>query len=336
MSNNDSLEYADLLCCPSCQNNLDASPNELRCVACRQGYSLSGNIPLLFWPNNREASKGDVTDIVKDFYEETPFPNYDDCDDISSLMLKARRSVFAQLLDEQLPFGTRILECGCGTGQMSNFLSVSNRTVFGTDICLNSLRLGQGFKETHELQRVQFIQMNLFRPCFKPERFDICICNGVLHHTSDPLAGFQSISRMVKPGGFLLIGLYHRYGRVITDLRRTILNWSRDRLAFLDPNLRKLRGANRRAWLMDQYKHPHESKHTIGEVLQWLPAAGFNFVHSIPNASLFQSFTGRERLFETQSPGSWLSRSATELLMATKGSREGGFFIIISKKARLA
>ncbi len=57
----------------------------------------------------------------RSFYEEAPFPNYDDLDSPESLRLKAERGVFARLLTEQIPFGSRILECGCGTGQLSNF-----------------------------------------------------------------------------------------------------------------------------------------------------------------------------------------------------------------------
>ena len=52
--------------------------------------------------------------------------------------------------------------------------------------------------------------MNLFRPVFKAETFDVVICSGVLHHTSDPLTGFQSISKLVKKGGYIIIGLYNK------------------------------------------------------------------------------------------------------------------------------
>ena len=48
--------------------------------------------------------KEDVTNSVKSFYEETPFPNYDDFDDVSSLLMKSRQGIFAKLLDEQIPF----------------------------------------------------------------------------------------------------------------------------------------------------------------------------------------------------------------------------------------
>jgi 2-polyprenyl-3-methyl-5-hydroxy-6-metoxy-1,4-benzoquinol methylase len=123
---------------------------------------------------------------------------------VGSLIDKARKGVFARLLDDQIPYGARIIECGCGTGQLTSFLSIANRTVIGVDICLNSLRMGQQFKEENDLQRSFFLQMNLFRPCFKPATFDLVICNGVLHHTSDPFAGFGSISKLVRPNGYII------------------------------------------------------------------------------------------------------------------------------------
>ncbi len=67
-------------------------------------------------PNDWDGSKRDVTDDIKAFYEANPFPNYDDFDSAASLLDKARTGLFARLLDEQIPFGARVIECGCGTG----------------------------------------------------------------------------------------------------------------------------------------------------------------------------------------------------------------------------
>lgn len=295
---------------------------------------MSDNIPLLFWPTEWDESKSDVTNIVKSFYEETPFPNYDDFDNTGVLIEKAGQGLFAKLLDEQIPFGARVLECGCGTGQLSNFLSISNRMVVGTDICLNSLKLGQQFKEKNDLKRVNFVQMNLFRPIFKAETFDLVISNGVLHHTADPFLAFKSIARLVKRDGYILIGLYHKYGRLITDFRRWLFRASGDRLKFLDPNLRKMRSsdAKKRAWFMDQYKHPHESKHTIGEVLEWFQATDFDFVRSIPRSVPLQPFSSKENLFKPERPGNMIERFLVEMGMVFRGSQEGGFFIVIGKK----
>jgi len=328
--------YLDLLCCPGCGADLELRANELCCVGCSSRFEISHDIPLLFLPNEWDGSREDVTESMKAFYEETPFPNYDEFDSVASLVEKARKGRFAALLDDQVAPGTLVLECGCGTGQLSNFLSVANRTVFAVDMCVNSLRLGQQFKQKNHLARVNFLQMNLFRPVFKPATFDLVISNGVLHHTSDPFLAFETISRLVKPGGHILIGLYHKYGRLLTDLRRLVFGLSNDRFTFLDPNLRAggLGTGSRKwkAWFMDQYKNPHESKHTIGETIGWLEKIGFDFVTSVPRSKPFQPFDDSDRLFEPEAPGSWLERAVVELGMIRGGSREGGFFVVIGRR----
>ncbi|MBI3798672.1 MAG: methyltransferase domain-containing protein [Deltaproteobacteria bacterium] len=325
----------DVLCCPKCAGNLEVNSDIIQCLNCRQSYQVSDNIPLLFWPNEWDPAQKDVTDIVRNFYEKTPFPNYDDLDNAGSLIQKARQGVFAKLLDEQIPFGTRVLECGCGTGQLSNFLSIADRTVMGTDICLNSLKLGQDFKERNQLKRVHFLQMNLFRPVFKSETFDLVICNGVLHHTSDPFGGYKGIARLVKPNGYIIIGLYHQWGRILTDIRRIIFNLTQDRFRSLDPRLRgkNLGETRKNTWFADQYKHPHESKHTIREVLDWFKESGFNFVKSIPRTSIFATVADEEtRLFKAERSGDTFELFLAELKMMFTDHKEGGFFVVIGQK----
>ncbi len=327
-------EHLSAMWCPECHADLAL---EADAIVCAEGHRFEieeNGIPLLFAQHEVEATKGDVTGAMKEFYEETPFPNYDSFDSVGSLQAKARAGVFAKMLDDQIPTGARIIECGCGTGQMSNFLSIANRKVIGADMTLASLRLGQEFKKKNSLNRVQFMQMNLFKPIFRPATFDLVISNGVLHHTSDPLGAFLSIATMVRPGGYILIGLYHKYGRLITDTRRMVFNMTKDHFTWLDPNLRKTGTARGKwkAWFMDQYKNPHESKHTIGETLGWLEKASLKFVHSIPTSYPFEPFSESERLFEPQRAGGYFERLAVELGMFFKGSQEGGFFTIIAQR----
>jgi SAM-dependent methyltransferase len=323
-----------LLCCPACGAALGREGAGLGCAAGTHRFAVDDGIPLLFWPSQWDAGKPDVTEQVRSFYEETPFPDYEDFDSPASLAEKARQGRFAALLDEQLPPGARVLEVGCGTGQLTNFLSIANRTVYGADLCLNSLRLGRSFARENGLARARFVQMNLFRPCFREGVFDLVVSNGVLHHTSDPFLGFRTISGLVRPGGHLLVGLYHRWGRLVTDARRWIFRASGDRLTFLDPNLRRrgFRGPRRRAWFMDQYKNPHESKHTLGETLGWLERIGFELVRTLPRTRPFQPLRGDEALFEPEAPGSPLERWLSELAMVANGSREGGFFVVIGRR----
>jgi hypothetical protein len=84
---------------------------------------------------------------------------------------------------------------------------------------------------------------------------------------------------------------------------------------------------------MDQYKNPHESKHTIGEVLGWLEKSGLAFVKSIPKTTFAGSFAEDERLFRPEAPGATVERALVEMSMAAWRSqiKEGGFFIVIAQ-----
>jgi SAM-dependent methyltransferase len=223
------VRHLDIFACPGCGGDLRVTGERpgIQCTKCNHFFECKDGLPLLFWPNEWEDRTPDVTDRMRSFYEKTPFPNYENLDDTLSLRKKALQGVFARLLNEQIPPDAKILEIGCGTGQLSNFLGMqSGRTVFATDISLNSLTLAHNFKEKNHIHNVVFFQMNLFKPALKHANFDVVICNGVLHHTSNPLLGFQTISKLVKKDGFVMVGLYNTYGRLSTDIKRFIFSRS--------------------------------------------------------------------------------------------------------------
>lgn len=299
-----------------------------------QTFERSEGIWRMYWPHEQIDNPRDVTERVKAFYEETPFPNYDDHDSIRSLMEKARRGAYAHALDRSIPYNTNVLEVGCGTGQLTNFLGISCRRVIGADLCLNSLRLGDKFRREHNLNRVQFVQMNLFRPCFRPEQFDVVLCNGVLHHTADPYGGFRGLLPLVKPGGHIVIGLYNTYGRLATDFRRRLFRLTGNRARWIDPILREGRrsDAKHRAWFADQYCHPHESKHTFGEVLKWFDDNGLEFVRGIPSVTPMGEPLEAESLFEPEDRGSGWDHFLVQAREIITGNKEGGFFLMIGRK----
>lgn len=331
---NHMIDHLDIFMCPACGGDLKIVSDGIKCLECHNDYQVEDDIPLFFLPNEWDRSKKDVSNVEKEFYEKTPFPNYEEFEHVEDLIQKAQKGIFARLLNEQIPFNIRVLEVGCGTGQLSNFLGIAHRIVFGTDMCLNSLKLGQEFKKRNGLERVSFYQMNLFRPVFKEESFPLVICSGVLHHTSDPFLGFQSISRLVKKGGYIIIGLYNRYGRIATDIRRTMFNICSDRFKFLDPRLKgkDISDLKKLTWFLDQYKNPHESKHTVGEILRWFDKIGFDFVNSIPKLKVFETFSENERLFKPNPRGNLLDHFLIQTHLLFTGSKEGGFFLMIGKR----
>jgi SAM-dependent methyltransferase len=200
-------------------------------------------------------------------------------------------------------------------------------------MCLNSLALAQRFKTDHGLDRATFAQMNLFRPALRDGFFDFVISNGVLHHTNDTRRAFARISRLAKPGGYVLVGLYNAYSRRIHYARRTLYRWTGLAGGWMDPHFRRVSAEGKRAaWFQDQYCHPHESCHTIDEVLGWLDENGLDFVNAIPKAAGGPALSSKERLFEDKDEGTRLSRIWSQMRSFTSGYQEGGFFIIIARR----
>ncbi len=316
---------------PCCSAALRLEPECCTCQSCGHPFPVENGIPRLYWPH--EGGEEDVTQDVKAFYEETPFPNYQDHETVRSLLDKSRRGAYAHLLQRAIPFNSDVLEVGCGTGQLTNFLGVSCRRVVGTDLCVNSLNLGETFRRAHDLDRAAFVQMNLFRPAFARERFDVILCNGVLHHTSDPAGGFRGLVPLLKPGGYIVVGLYNRLGRLMTDARRLLFRLSGGRARWIDPQLRNvgLGEDKQRAWFADQYQHPHESKHTVDEALSWFQESGVSFVRGLPSVTPGTELPV-EGLFSPEPVGGRLEHWMAQVAQIGTGSREGGFFLMIGRK----
>jgi len=326
-------DLSHILECPETGRPLHPEGGSLAVDGSDRRYGASDGIPNLFVPTTASAGHVDVTEMVKAFYEETPFPNYDDLDSRESLGRKARRSIFADLLNAQIPHDAIVLEAGCGTGQLTNFLGMAPyRKVVGGDICLNSLRLAKAFRDRYSIRNNAFLQMNLFRPPFRDLSFDLIVSNGVLHHTGDPAGGFAALVRKLKPGGIILVGLYNSYARLPTLWRRALFERFGESLYFLDSRLRDPANADRRrAWFMDQYRHPHESSHSMDEVLGWFAANGIGFLSGIPHPD-GTAFASDESLFAPRSPGSPFGRASTQLGLLLAGGADGGLFIMIGRK----
>jgi SAM-dependent methyltransferase len=80
-------------------------------------YDAFGGVP------NLRIGADARTERVRKFYEVAPFPGYPPRDSLRALRTRAERSEFVRLLDEAIPGDARILDVGCGTGQMSLYLA---------------------------------------------------------------------------------------------------------------------------------------------------------------------------------------------------------------------
>jgi SAM-dependent methyltransferase len=274
------------------------------------------------------------TETVRRFYSEAPFPSYGARDTLATLRLRAERSPLARLLDEAIPDDARVLDLGCGTGQMTIFLANGKRLVVGADLTRASLALAADAARRFDVERAFFVETDLRRPGLAEGRFDVVLSLGVLHHTPDPRAAFASLARLARPGGVIVVGLYNAFARLPHRLRRLLARATGMRLVPWDPVLsrRQAEPARRAAWLRDQYLHPEEHRHTLGEVQDWFRENEVEYLRSYPSALLDDAAPQGDELFSKAEDNWWPEGILAQLgWMRTLGA-EGGLFIVIGRR----
>jgi 2-polyprenyl-3-methyl-5-hydroxy-6-metoxy-1,4-benzoquinol methylase/uncharacterized protein YbaR (Trm112 family) len=314
--------FRALLACPVCRGTLDAG---WRCLDCAAVYAAPEGVPALRLPSGRR------TETVRAFYTAAPFPGYPPRDSLTWLRARAERSRFARLLDEAIPGDARIVEIGCGTGQMSLYLAHADRIVIGADLTRASLLLGAAAARRFAVQRALFVETDIASAGLRAGAFDVVYCSGVLHHTPDPRASFRRIVELARPGGMIVLGLYNQIARLPLRLRRAIARITRERWIPCDPvlNDRAAEPARREAWLRDQYRHPEEHRHSLGEVRRWFAENGVDYVRAFPSAQIAEAPEG---LFEAEADD-W----SFEALLAQLGwmgsiGDEGGLFVTVGRR----
>lgn len=273
---------------------------------------------------------------VIDFYNEAPFPNYENDDDKSSINFKGQKNYLAREFKNFIGFDKDVLEVGCGTGQLSLYFAIgTNNRVFALDPTLASINLGKTFAEENNIKNIKFVNADVFDDVFENEVFDFIWSNGVLHHTKDPKKSFDIISKYLKKNGYILIGLYNKIGRLRTIFRRSLFKiFGKSVVLFLDPTLRNLKKNNSeqiKSWIRDQYEHPVESLHTLDEVMAWFKENNIEFINSIPSCDMRNNY-GLD-LFQKTKKGTYLSRFFSQLSMLFNNlGDDGGLFVVIGRK----
>ena len=265
----------------------------LRCSETGETFPIIDGIPSLFAPSPGEGQE--ITAKVRSFYEENPFPNYEGLEEFGELVSKGHANSFSKNLLDAVGYNKTILECGCGTGQLSHYL-----------------------------------QLNIFNLAIKDNSFDVVISHGVLHHTFDARRAFGQIVKKLKPGGIVMVGLYNNPARLPTLIRSKLIGLFGPNIDFVVRNrIRNKRKAE--TWIADQYYNPHETWHSIDEVMDWFRENDISYANCSP-AIMGTDGESAEGLFDETSPGTRYQRAVTQLAWLGTIAREGALFDVIGKK----
>ncbi len=100
-----------------------------------------------------------------------------------------------------------VLEAGCGKGRHTRLIaSWGARAVVGVDF---SDAVDAARRNTRDLENVHIIQADILNLPVK-RSFDYAFSVGVLHHLSDPHAGFIALAKRLLPGGAVSAWVYGR------------------------------------------------------------------------------------------------------------------------------
>ncbi len=139
---------------------------------------------------------------------------------------EANESVeFSSALHEYKVYkGRRVLDVGCGNGYVLSRYAREGAQVYGVDLTETGIVLCRRRFALSDLRGAFAVGSAEDLP-YPDQTFDLVCSMGVLHHTPDTHKAVDEIFRVLKPGGRLIVMLYHRNSanfRVNLFLRRMI------------------------------------------------------------------------------------------------------------------
>ena len=99
----------------------------------------------------------------------------------------------------------RILDAGCGNGRHCKHLlrrADSDARIFAFDLSQRMLKRSNRRLKT---KRIQYVAADLTRLPYPDGFFDAIVCGWVLEHLPDPRPGLGELTRVLQPGGKLLL-----------------------------------------------------------------------------------------------------------------------------------
>jgi Flp pilus assembly protein TadD/SAM-dependent methyltransferase len=117
-----------------------------------------------------------------------------------------------------------MLIAGCGTGQhaVETARCCLGARILAVDLSLASLAYARRKTAEAGFTNIDYAQADILRLEGAP-RFDVVEAVGTLHHLADPFGGWRLLLALLRPGGFMRVGLYRASARRDIDAARAFI-----------------------------------------------------------------------------------------------------------------
>jgi 2-polyprenyl-3-methyl-5-hydroxy-6-metoxy-1,4-benzoquinol methylase len=193
--------------------------------------------------------------------------------------------------------GRRLLDVGCGSAEKATFYDDWGARVTGIEMTPSVYELA---RENVGSRDIRLIHSSLF-DLDLPERFDIVVSDGVLHHTADTRRALEWCVAHLEPNGLIMFSLVNVWGtfwwfkpaRGVSQLLgggdyHARARWGQrlfGRFRGTQEGSAEESGFYRSAssWAYDWFANPRWSAHRPAQVRRWLAQLGLEHVGSVPS-----------------------------------------------------
>jgi 2-polyprenyl-6-hydroxyphenyl methylase/3-demethylubiquinone-9 3-methyltransferase len=125
---------------------------------------------------------------------------------------RTRQAVLLKCLHGRNLTNSVWLDAGCGTGTLARWLAERGCSVLGVDAASEMVAAAtQSVQTENYSDRLNFVRVQtIARLALDDHTLDGILCSSVLEYVSDPGVCLNEFSRVLKPGGLLLVSIPNR------------------------------------------------------------------------------------------------------------------------------
>lgn len=154
---------------------------------------------------------------VKEFYSQLQFPGTYTIADLE-FYDEIVCNNYLKIFDEAVSKSTAVLDIGCGSGFIINFLARRYpNVIFDAVDFSDSINFAKQFSKSHCINNINYYKED-FLTWNADKTYDLVLSNGVLHHIPEYQRAVDKIYKLATDK--VIIGIYNKYGKLLKRISK--------------------------------------------------------------------------------------------------------------------